>query len=105
MLKRNLSQIYVDEDWVVARYMSQEKSKEWDQKETKEDELVVTLEQELYDEEMGLGYHSASENIQIAETTEEEPRVAAAKEAIPVEDSDTDSDSSDSGATDSSTST
>ena len=105
MLKRNLSQIYVDEDWVVERYMSQEKSKEWDQKETKEDELVVTLEQELYDEEMGLGYHSASENIQIAETAEAEPRVATAKEAIPVEDSDTDSDSSDSGATDSSAST
>ena len=119
MLKRNLSHIYIDEDWVVERYMHLEKTKEWDNNDTKEDNLVVALEEEIHNEEMGLGYSSANENIQIVEAPQDEvqaqqiestttqPKGTQSQEAIGVEDSsdDTDSDSSDSGHTDSSAST
>ena len=54
MLKRNVQQIYIDEDWVAQQYMALEKSKGWDAMDTHNDKLVLTLEQELYAEELGV---------------------------------------------------
>jgi hypothetical protein len=48
MLKHNIQKIYVDKDWVVEQYMTLEKNKEWDALETCKDELVASLELELY---------------------------------------------------------
>jgi hypothetical protein len=38
----------VDEDWVVQQYLKMEQNKNWDALETAEDELVASLELELY---------------------------------------------------------
>jgi hypothetical protein len=54
MLKHNLQQVYVDEDWVAKEYLSTEKNKGWDESETKNDELVDKLEKELLAEDLGV---------------------------------------------------
>ena len=54
MLKRNMQQIYINEDWVVRRYMELEKSKKWDEDETEEDNRVFELERELYADDLGV---------------------------------------------------
>jgi hypothetical protein len=54
MLKRNMQQIYVDEDWVVQQYMRLEKSKEWDSNNTKNDRIVQELESEIYAGDLGV---------------------------------------------------
>ena len=54
MLKRNMQHIYIDEKWVVHKYMRMEKGKDWDSLETQQDDLVVALEQEIYANENGV---------------------------------------------------
>jgi hypothetical protein len=54
MLKHNIQKIYVDKDWVVEQYMMLEKNREWDAMETCEDELVASLELELYAGDRGV---------------------------------------------------
>jgi hypothetical protein len=54
MLKLNMQQIYIDEDWVVQQYQRMEKSKEWDAMDTQDDELVAAFELELYAGDCGV---------------------------------------------------
>ena len=54
MLKRNMQQVFIDEDWVVQQYMSLESSKGWETEETRQDNLVTALERELYVEDVGV---------------------------------------------------
>jgi hAT family C-terminal dimerisation region len=53
-LKRNMQQVYINEDWVVNRYMEKVRNKDWNDNETADDNLVASLEQEIYDNELGI---------------------------------------------------
>jgi hypothetical protein len=72
MLKRNLQKIYVDEDWVVKQYMELEKSKGWNEMDTRNDKLVSDLEQELFAQDLGVvvetlpGYDDYDDEEQVA---------------------------------------
>jgi hypothetical protein len=41
MLKLNMRNIYIDEDWAVQQYLNMERNKEWDEMETMNDETVA----------------------------------------------------------------
>jgi hypothetical protein len=70
MLKRNLQQIYVDEEWIVREYLENEQNKSWDKIQTEQDVDVTHLEGLLYAEELGLSpdqeatYDGHAETIQ-----------------------------------------
>jgi hAT family C-terminal dimerisation region len=81
MLKRNLQQIYVDEEWVVKEYMSLEKNKRWADEDNKNDILVAELEEELYAEDMGV-------NAEQLGSDDEGGGKEVQQQAIEVEDSD-----------------
>jgi hypothetical protein len=53
-LMRNMQKVFIDEEWIVREYLRMEKKKSWDELESKEDLLVLNLEQEIYAENMGL---------------------------------------------------
>ena len=82
MLKRNMQQIYVDEDWVARQYMDMEKSKDWSSLDTRQDNSFIALEQEIYDEENGV-HHGLAD---IANEEQED-------EIVEVVDSDSETDS------------
>ena len=94
MLKRNLQQIYVDEEWVVKEYMSLEKNKRWADEDNKNDVLVAELEEELYAEDMGV-------NAEQLGSDDEGGGKEVQQQAIEVEDSDDseDDDTETSGST------
>jgi hAT family C-terminal dimerisation region len=54
MLKRNLQQVYIDENWVVQQYMTLEKTKAWGTLDTRSDLLVTALEQEQAADDLGV---------------------------------------------------
>jgi hypothetical protein len=54
LLKHNIQKIYVDGDWVVQQYLQMEQKKEWDAMESRKDELVASLELELYADDRGV---------------------------------------------------
>jgi hypothetical protein len=93
MLKRNMQQIYIDEDWVVQQYQKLEKSKDWDSIETANDQLVQRLEAELYADDIGV----TVEALELEDFDEEPPAPveAAATEPIEVVDSNDDDDNTD----------
>ena len=93
MLKRNMQQIYIDEDWVVEQYMMLEKSKEWDSIETENDQMVAALEAEIYGEELGISVDELpmDENEILGAVA---PVASAAVDTVDMLDSDT-SDSTD----------
>lgn len=93
MLKRNMQQIYIDEDWVVEQYMMLEKSKEWDSIETENDQMVAALEAEIYAEELGISVDELpmDENEILGAVA---PVASAAVDTVDMLDSDT-SDSTD----------
>jgi hAT family C-terminal dimerisation region len=53
-LKRNMQQIYIDEDVVVQEYMEMEKKKSWDQEQAVLDEQVTSYEREVYARDLGI---------------------------------------------------
>jgi hypothetical protein len=53
-MKRNMHQVYIDEEWVVQQYLALEKTKGWDKLESRDDLLVLNLERELLAEELGV---------------------------------------------------
>ena len=55
MLRANMQSVYIDEKWVAEKYISMEKSKSWDDLESKNDMLVLELERELLAEQLGVG--------------------------------------------------
>jgi hypothetical protein len=54
MLKQNMQQIYIDEDWVVEQYTALEKTKNWDTLKVANDQLVGDLGAEIFAEESGV---------------------------------------------------
>jgi hypothetical protein len=54
MLKRNMQQVFIDEDWVVEQYKALEKTKKWDSLEATNDQLVADLEAEIYADDIGV---------------------------------------------------
>ena len=54
MLKHNIHHVYVNEEWVANQYMTMEKEKSWDSADQYNDNLVASLERELYAEQSGL---------------------------------------------------
>ena len=54
MLYRNMTKVYIDEEWVVKRYLKMEKAKSWDALEDRHDLLVLDLEKEIYGENQGV---------------------------------------------------
>jgi hypothetical protein len=54
MLKLNMQNIYIDEDWVVQQYLNMERNKEWDEMETMNDEKVPELELLWYADDRGI---------------------------------------------------
>jgi hAT family C-terminal dimerisation region len=81
MLKRNMQQIYIDEDWVVEQYTALEKTKTWDSLEVANDRLVGDLEAEIFAEEIGVPV----EALRLEDLQEDDGDVAP----IEVDDSDT----------------
>ena len=71
MLKWNMQQVYIDEDWVVSQYMSLQESKGWEAEETHEDNQVQALEHELYIEEIGIDVWTLPVEVQDKETPKE----------------------------------
>lgn len=88
MLKRNMNQVYIDEDWVVKEYQTKEKTKDWDETDRKNDEYVAALEDELFAADAG---DDAPDDV----PEEDDVQVVEAAAAMPVivDLSDTDSDS------------
>jgi hypothetical protein len=88
MLKHNIQKIYVDEDWVVEQYMTLEKNKGWDAMEARDDELVASLELELYADDRGVPVHALQ--LSDIESTDEEIEVPlhAGTNTVEVPDSD-----------------
>jgi hypothetical protein len=102
MLKLNIQQMYINEDWVVQQYLKMEKSKEWDATDTQSDELVAALELALYADD-------PFEDLQLSEIESiggDEGRVPTAAANVPIDvpgSDSTDSDNSISSDTDSDT--
>jgi hypothetical protein len=92
MLKRNMQQIFIDEDWVVQQYQKLEKSKEWDEIETANDQMVQRLEAELYADDLGVTVDA----LELEDLEEQPPAPHAAAKAIEVHDSDDDDTDTDS---------
>lgn len=86
MLKRNMQQVYIDEEFVVKEYMKHEKDKSWNGMDTTNDVMVTNLERLIYAEDLGMEVGDlpetfADDYVDTGDTLEDS-------------DSDTDSDSS-----------
>ena len=60
MLKVNMKQVFIDEEWVTKQYMMMEKDKSWDQLQSSDDLKVLKLEQELLAESLGVSVDLSS---------------------------------------------
>ena len=91
MLKRNMQQIYIDEELVLQDYINNEKNKLWDADNTREDIATVDLETDLFAENLGLAIDQA-----LAPDDMEEEVGMVEEEVVQIDsDSDTDSDTCD----------
>jgi hypothetical protein len=54
MLKLNMRNIYIDENWVAQQYLNMERNKEWNEMETMNDEKVAELELLWYADDRGI---------------------------------------------------
>jgi hAT family C-terminal dimerisation region len=88
MLKRNMQQVYIDEDWVVKQFVMKEKDKDWSETDRRSDEMVAALEQELYASDLGVTLEAEVEQVE-----GEEAAMAADPITVDESSSDTDSDS------------
>ena len=57
-LKANIQNVYIDESWVVDQYLTMEQEKTWNNLDTSDDMLVLTLERELLAETQGISVDS-----------------------------------------------
>jgi hypothetical protein len=96
MLKHNIQKIFVDEDWVVQQYLKMEQNKNWDALETAEDELVASLELELYADDRGVPVEALQlsdiESVDGIEAGGTPVATAAVTKTVHVHDSDDSSD-------------
>ena len=53
-LKANIRNIFIDERWVVEKYLAMEAAKSWDDFETENDMTVLNLEREVLAEHLGV---------------------------------------------------
>jgi hypothetical protein len=81
MLKRNMQQIYIEEDLVVGQYTALEKPKNWDTLDVANDHLEGDLEGEIFAEENGVPV----EALRLEDLQEDDGNVVP----IEVDDSDT----------------
>jgi hAT family C-terminal dimerisation region len=58
MLKQNMHNVYVKEDWVVQKYKDLEKSKTWESNEERNEQLLAALEEEVYASDQGVPVES-----------------------------------------------
>jgi hAT family C-terminal dimerisation region len=58
VLRANMKQVYIDEQWVVDQYLAMEKAKSWNVLESNNDMLVLELERELMAESEGVSIES-----------------------------------------------
>jgi hypothetical protein len=72
MLLRNMNKVYIDEEWVVKRYLELQKSKDWDALKDRNDMLVLQLEREIYAENQGVDPATLEEAARDIETAEKE---------------------------------
>ena len=68
-LKANIRNVFIDERWVVDKYLAMEAAKSWDDFETENDMTVLNLEREVMAEHLGV-------------STEDLPPIADDKEPI-----------------------
>ena len=74
MLKRNMQHVFINEEWVVNKYLEIDKSKSWNPKNTAMDTLVFNLEQEILAETMGVSVDDLEgDDSEEEETAVEEP--------------------------------
>jgi hypothetical protein len=57
-LRSNMKQVYIDEEWVVEKYLEMEKAKSWKDLDSPDDMKVLQLEQELLAESDGVNFES-----------------------------------------------
>jgi hypothetical protein len=86
MLKRNMQQVYIDEDFVVKEYMTHEKNKTWNGMDTTNDVMVTNLERLLYAEDLGMAVGDLPDTFA--------DDFVEPSEVVELSDSDTDSESS-----------
>jgi hypothetical protein len=89
MLKLNMRNIYINEDWVAQQYLNMERNKEWDEMETMNDEKVAELELLWYADDRGIPVDDLqladgddredNENIQVDDVETEQPIATLAK--------------------------
>jgi hAT family C-terminal dimerisation region len=53
-LKANMQHVFIDERWVVDKYMAMERNRSWDNLDTVDDMNVLTLEREIFAESLGV---------------------------------------------------
>jgi hAT family C-terminal dimerisation region len=54
MLKSNMTKVFIDEEWVVEKYLEMEKGKTWKRLHEREDLRVLELEREILAESLGV---------------------------------------------------
>ena len=57
-LRSNMKQVYVNEEWVVEKYLEMEKAKSWKELDSPDDMRVLELEQQLFAENEGADIES-----------------------------------------------
>jgi hypothetical protein len=60
-LRSNMQNVFIDEEWVVKKYMTMEKNKSWNALESNDDMNVLNLEREILAESMGVSVESLPE--------------------------------------------
>jgi hAT family C-terminal dimerisation region len=85
MLKRNMQQVYINEEFVVHEYMTHEKEKSWKTLDTKNDQLMTDLESNIFAEDLGVPLQDLPEAFQEDHGVDEVVEV-------PSSDSDTDTE-------------
>jgi hAT family C-terminal dimerisation region len=70
MLKQNMHNVYVNEEWVVQQYKDLEKSKTWESNEERNEQLLAALEEEVYASDQGVPVESL-DSFPYAATTSE----------------------------------
>jgi hypothetical protein len=65
-----MQKVYIDEKWVVDKYLMMEKTKAWVGLEAKDNLRVLELEQELYAEILGVSHETLPPLVVDKETVE-----------------------------------
>ena len=66
-MKSNMTKVFIDEEWVVEKYLEMEKGKTWKRLHEREDLRVLELEREILAESLGVSIASMP-SIDIGET-------------------------------------